>query len=212
MCKAADEPGGPRRCAAEVRSHYQRSVQRVVELEREYDRLTAQLDALAARRESVVRDIDEQGAQLFEQLTGHRPVTITNALGHEVTTSFTVGEHAPCVNLRWTGRMNWGSWQHAADLDPPIAHALAAALDNGRWKNSDRLERIRLPHSRKEISLGSSSKIRNGASLIVIDLLETDEYRGSTGYLDLDGKAVKRLAVELRMGSQRLLDLAQENK
>ena len=80
MCKAADEPGGPRRCAAEARTHYQRSAQRVAELEREYDRLTAQLEALTAQRESVVGDIDEQGAVLFEQLTGHRPVTITNTL------------------------------------------------------------------------------------------------------------------------------------
>ncbi len=55
-------------------------------------------------------DIDEQGgAVLFEQLTGHRPVTITNTLGHEVTTSFTVGEHTPpSVNLRWSGRQKWG--------------------------------------------------------------------------------------------------------
>ncbi|OMC24007.1 hypothetical protein A5739_25000 [Mycobacterium colombiense] len=208
MCKSADEPGGPRRCAAEARTHYQRSAQRVAELEREYDRLTAQLDALTAQRESVVGDIDEQGAVLFEQLTGHRPVTITNTLGHEVTTSFTVGEHTPSVNLRWSGRQKWGAWHHAADLDAPIAHALAVALEH--WKNSDRLQRIKVPHGSKEVSLGSSSKIKNGAALIVIDMLETDAYRGSTGYLDLDRKAIKRLAAELKIGSQQLLDLEQE--
>ncbi len=41
-------------------------------------------------------------------------------------------------------------------------------------------------------------------------MLETDAYRGSTGYLDLDRKAIKRLAAELKIGSQQLLDLEQE--
>lgn len=210
MCKSADEPGGPRRYAAEARTHYQRSAQRVAELEREYDRLTAQLDALTAQRESVVGDIDEQGAVLFEQLTGHRPVTITNTLGHEVTTSFTVGEHSPSVNLRWEGPLPWGSWHDAADLEPAIAHALAVALQRGLWKQDDRMQRIRLPHCSKEISLGSRDKIKNGASFIVIDTRETHEYRGSTKFLELDSKAAKRLAAELKIGSQQLLDLEQK--
>ncbi|MEU0497886.1 hypothetical protein [Mycobacterium sp. NPDC006124] len=156
----------------------------------------------------MVEGIGEQGALLFEQLTGHRPVTITNTLGHEITASFAIGEHTTSVHLRWAGQLKWGSWHQAAELDPPIAHALAVALDNGKWKNSDRLERIALPHSSKEVSLGASDKIKNGASFIVIDRQEAHEYRGSTSFLELDGKAAKRLAAELKAGSQQLLNLA----
>ena len=118
-----------------------------------------------------------------------------------------MGEHTPSVNLRWEGPLPWGSWKEAADLEPAIAHALAVALQRGLWKQDDRLQRIRLPHCSKEISLGASSKIKNGASFIVIDTRETHEYRGSTSFLELDGKAAKRLAAELKAGSQRLLDL-----
>ncbi|WP_099020821.1 hypothetical protein [Mycolicibacterium palauense] len=172
--------------------------------------MTARINALTAQRESVVEGIGEQGALLFEQLNGHRPVTIANTLGHEITASYTIGEHTPSVHLRWAGQLKWGSWNQAAELDAPIAYALAVALEGGQWRNSDRLERIALPHSNKEVSLGASDKIKNGASFIVIDRRETDEYRGSTSFLELDGKAAKRLAAELKAGSQQLLNLAPE--
>lgn len=77
MCKASNEPGGPKRCSADMRARAQESHDRVEALERRYGEIEEQLDArrtygsesafraaLNTRIRQIVRDIGGDSAEV----------------------------------------------------------------------------------------------------------------------------------------------------
>lgn len=203
MCKASDEPGGPRRCSADPRAQLQRSVDRVEELERRRDQLAQQIAALTAQRAQLAEAIDREHEHLYEAITATKPSTIISDRNGRVRVGYSVRGGEPFVGIAWHGAIGAVSWDGRADLDEQTAHALAEAL-SGPPPEPWQVKSLRLPHSSYEFIYARQSPSAPGP--LVLDVVERDaqgrELQSHTFKLNV--KAVNSLCRALRKSASGL--------
>lgn len=202
MCKASHEAGGQLRCSADSRAHFQRSVDRVADLERQWAQLTEQIEDLKAQRARVEEAIDDsEPDDLYEAITSAKPRVITTAKGECVKVGFSIRNGAPWVLLNWRGSapgVQWASW---VDLDAKSAHVLAdtmTAPPEVDWE----VRRVTPPHNPRYDFLCSLQSEADPAAinLMVIDHSDPDAADRSRT-LKLDADSVREVSEALRMAA-----------
>ena len=202
MCKAGNEPGGPRRCSADPRAQLQRSVDRVSELERRRDQLAEQIWALDAERAQLAEAIDDEHKHLYEAITATKPRTIVSNKNERVRVGYSVLGGEPAVSVDWYGAIGAVSWDGRAAFDEPTAYALADAL-SGPPPEQWQVKRVTLPDSRYEFVYSRQEPTEPGPIVLhVID--RDDEHDLKSNTLKLNAKAVRSLSRALRDAASSL--------
>lgn len=199
MCKAGNEPGGPRRCSADPRAQLQRSVERVSELEARRDQLAAQIHALSAERAQLAAAIDDEHEHLYEAITAAKPRTIDINKNERVRVGYSVRGGEPTVSVDWHGAIGAVSWEGCAEFDEQTAHALADAL-SGPAPEQWQVKRLTPPGSRYEFVYARQEPTKPGP--IVLDVIDRD------GLQDMNSKALKLTAPAVRSLCRALRDAA----
>ncbi|MBY6388812.1 hypothetical protein HG717_33620 [Rhodococcus erythropolis] len=202
MCKAGNEPGGPRRCSSDPRAQLQRSVDRVNELERRRDQLAEQIHTLNAERAQLADAIDDEHEHLYETITATTPRIIASNKNERVKVGYSVRGGRPAVSVDWYGAIGAASWDGRAEFDERTAHALADAL-SGPSPEQWQVKRVTVPDSRYEFVYSRQEPAKPGPIVLyVIDRDDRQDLKSNT--LKLNATAVRGLSRALRDAANSL--------